>query len=264
MKNRASSHLLAILVIVAFEIAGYVAVTRAALLRGYQPPLASAVRDILLYVPVIGILFWLSRVKRFAGNWTLYTTAILLFSVGMLVQYRLYSDPEYNSRNKAEARAEKTQILRLRFINQNYDAEKKQLMGLPTDSQQAEAMLEQQATAHESTVNARSVLTSGRTWIPLLAFAAFALAYSFCVRDQFLNLVQRHSFIIVLITLVPLSAAVVTSSAGKALGNMTPWEPAKIPFLLGFAGILTAYYRDLAKTYWGLPRAQAIVPLLFM
>src|ERR1041384_1850132 len=264
MKNRASSHLLAILVIVGFEIAGYVAVTRAALLRGYQPPLASAARDILLYVPVIGILFWLSRVKRFAGNWTLYTTAILLFSVGLLVQYRLYSDPEYNSRNKAEARAAKTQVLRLRFINQYYDAEKKQLMGLPTDPQQVEAMLEQQAEANESTVNARSVLTSGRTWIPLLALAAFVLAYSFCVRDDFLNWVQRHSFIIVLITLVPLSAAVVTSSAGKALGNMTPWEPSKIPFLLGFAGILTAYYRDLAKTYWGLPRAQAIIPLLAM
>ena len=264
MKNRASSHLLAILVIVGFEIAGYVAVTRAALLRGYQPPLASAARDILLYVPVIGILFWLSRVKRFAGNWTLYTTAILLFSVGLLVQYRLYSDPEYNSRNKAEARAAKTQVLRLRFINQYYDAEKKQLMGLPTDPQQVEAMLEQQAEANESTVNTRSVLTSGRTWIPLLALAAFVLAYSFCVRDDFLNWVQRHSFIIVLITLVPLSAAVVTSSAGKALGNMTPWEPSKIPFLLGFAGILTAYYRDLAKTYWGLPRAQAIIPLLAM
>src|SRR5256714_1890950 len=264
MKNRASSHLFAILIIVGFEIAGYVAVTRAALLRGYQPPLASAVRDILLYVPVIGLLFWLARGKRFAGNWTLYTTAVLLFSVGLLVQYRLYSDPEYNARNKAEARALKTQVLRLRFINQNYDAEKKQMLGVPTDPQQAEAMLEQQAEAREPDVTTRNVLTSGRTWIPLLAFAAFALAYSFCVRDKYLNLAQRYSFIIVLLTLVPLSIAVVTSSAGKALGNMTPWEPSKIPFLLGFAGILTAYYRDLAKTYWGLPRAQAIVPLLFM
>ncbi len=264
MKNRASSHLLAILVIVGVEITGYLAVTRAALLRGYQPPLASAVRDILLYVPVIALLFWLSRARRYMGNWTLFTVAILLFSVGLLVQYRLYSDPEYNSRNKAEARAEKTQVLRLRYINQYYDAEKKKLLGLPADPQQAQAMLEQQAQARASTVSARSVLTSGRTWIPLLAFAAFAIAYSFCVRDKFLNFVQRHSFIIVLVTLLPLTAAVVTSSAGKALGNMTPWEPSKIPFLLGFAGILTAYYRDLAKTFWGLPRAQAMIPLLVM
>ena len=45
---------------------------------------------------------------------------------------------------------------------------------------------------------------------------------------------------------------------------MTPWEPSKIPFLLGFAGILTARYKDLAETYWGIPRARDIVPLLVM
>jgi len=67
-----------------------------------------------------------------------------------------------------------------------------------------------------------------------------------------------------LLTLVPLAVAVVTSSAGKALGNMTPWEPSKIPFLLGFAGILTARYKDLAETYWGIPRARDVVPLLVM
>jgi cell division protein FtsW (lipid II flippase) len=84
------------------------------------------------------------------------------------------------------------------------------------------------------------------------------------VRDGFLLWLQRNSFIIVLLTLLPLAAAVVTSSAGKALGNMTPWEPSKIPFLLGFAGILTARYKDLAETYWGIPRARDIVPLLVM
>jgi len=45
------------------------------------------------------------------------------------------------------------------------------------------------------------------------------------------------------LTLIPLAAAIVTSSAGKAAGNTTPWEPAKVPFLLGFAGILTARYK---------------------
>jgi cell division protein FtsW (lipid II flippase) len=76
--------------------------------------------------------------------------------------------------------------------------------------------------------------------------------------------IQRNSFLIVLITLIPLGIAVVTSSAGKALGNMTPWEPSKIPFLLGFAGLLTARYKDLAETYWGIPRARDVVPLLVM
>ena len=45
---------------------------------------------------------------------------------------------------------------------------------------------------------------------------------------------------------------------------MTPWELAKIPFLIGFAGILTAHYRELARTYWGLPRARNVLPLIVM
>src|SRR5215210_2602537 len=131
MKNRASSHLLVLLLIIAFEVVGYVAVYESAQLRGYVPSLVQAGRDLLLYVPVIALVFWLSRSMRFAGNWTLFTAAILLFSVGMLVQFRLYSDPEYGSRQKAEARAEKTQTLRMRYIGQFYDAEKKKRLGLP-------------------------------------------------------------------------------------------------------------------------------------
>ena len=68
---------------------------------------------------------------RFAGNWVLFTTAILLFAFGMLIQYRLYSDPEYNARNKAAAREEKMEALRTRYIMENYDPVKKQMMGLP-------------------------------------------------------------------------------------------------------------------------------------
>ena len=45
---------------------------------------------------------------------------------------------------------------------------------------------------------------------------------------------------------------------------MTPWEPSKIPFLFGFAGILTAHYRELAQTYWGVPRARDVLPLIVM
>ncbi|MCA1628426.1 MAG: FtsW/RodA/SpoVE family cell cycle protein, partial [Acidobacteria bacterium] len=263
MKNRASSHLLALLLIVVFQVLGYMAVYNAALLRGYEPSLARIGRDLFLYVPLFLMVLWLSRRFKYAGNWTLYTTAVLLFSIGMLVQFRLYSDPEYNSRNKAEAREQKTQVQRLRYIKQNYDDEKKQMLGLPTDPQQLEAVLDTE-TRRQSSYTVGQALTSSATWIPLIAFFAFGLAFWLCLRDDFLSFVQRHSFIIVLLTLVPLVAAVVTSSGGKALGNMTPWEPSKIPFLLGFAGILTAYYRDLAKTYWGVPRAQAVVPLMVM
>ena len=261
MKNRASSHLLVLLLILGFEIVGYIAVYRAALLRGYEPSLVSAVRDLLLFVPIIGILFWLSRVMRFRGNWALYTLAILLFSVGTLVQYRLYSDPEYGSGNKAAARAEKMQVQRLRFINQYYDAEKKKLIGIEATAPQPDVEPE---ITRRSQVTVGQVLTSSFTWIPLFSFFAICAAFWICMQDRYLEWMQRNSFIIVLITIIPLLIAVASSSAGKFLGNMTPWEPSKIPFLVGFAGILTAHYRDLARTYWGFPRAQNVLPLVIM
>ncbi len=262
MKNRASSHLLIILLLLIFEIAGYWGIHRAALLRGYETSIIGAIRDLLMFVPLFILVIWLSRFMRYSGNWILFTAAVLLFSVGLMIQYRLYSDPEYNSRNKADARQAKMEALRTRYIIENYDPVKKQLMGLPPTP--AQAIDVDQLPRIPSNYTFGQALTSSYTWIPIFSFIAFGLAYSFCVRDGFLLWIQRNSFIIVLLTLVPLAAAVVTSSAGKALGNMTPWEPSKIPFLLGFAGILTARYKDLAETYWGIPRARDIVPLLVM
>ena len=58
--------------------------------------------------------------------------------------------------------------------------------------------------------------------------------------------------------------AAITSRAGKAIGNMTPWELAKIPFLIGFAAILAILYKNLARTYWGVPRAKDVFPLVVM
>jgi cell division protein FtsW (lipid II flippase) len=262
MKNRASSHLLLLLLIVGFEIAGYFAIHRAGLLRGYETSIIGAVRDLMMFVPLIALVLWLSRSMKFAGNWVLFTIAILLFAIGMLVQYRLYSDPEYNARNKAIAREEKMDALRTRYIMENYDPAKKQMMGLPPTPAQPLSL--EQLPHKPSNYTLWNAVTSGYTWIPVFSIIAFAVAYSLCVRDGFLLWLQRNSFIIVLLTLVPLAIAVVTSSAGKALGNMTPWEPSKIPFLVGFAGILTARYKDLAETYWGIPRARDIVPLLVM
>jgi cell division protein FtsW (lipid II flippase) len=262
MKNRASSHLLIILVILGLEITGYIAIHRAGLLRGYETSVIGAVRDLLMFFPLMVLAIWLSRTKKFIGNWVLFTTAILLFAFGMLIQYRLYSDPEYNARNKAAAREEKMQALRTRYIMENYDPVKKQMMGLPPTP--AQPIDIDQLPKKESPYSLWNALTSSYTWIPIFSFLTFAIAYSLCSRDGFLLWLQRNSFIIVLFTLLPLAIAVVTSSAGKALGNMTPWEPSKIPFLVGFAGILTARYKDLAETYWGVPRARDIVPLLVM
>ncbi|HEY0003589.1 MAG TPA: FtsW/RodA/SpoVE family cell cycle protein [Pyrinomonadaceae bacterium] len=262
MKNRASSHLLALLLLIVFEVVGYYGVHRAALIRGYETSWVGGMRDLLLYLPILFLVIWLTRTMRFKGNWTLYTAAILLFSIGMLVQYRLYSDPEYNARNKAQAREQKAETLQQRYINQHYDAAKKEIVGLPpTPQQQADLDKEKARPANYTFANA---LTSSYTWIPIFSLLVFALAFRFTIRDEFLLWLQRHSFIIVLATLLPLAIAVITSSAGKALGNMTPWEPSKVPFLLGFAGILTARYKELARTYWGVPRARDIVPLAAM
>lgn len=260
MRNRFSSHLLILLALIAIEIVGYYAIRRGALIRGYETSVIGAARDIFIYVPIIAMALWVSAFRKFKGNWVLFTTAILLFSIGLLVQYRLYSDPEYNARNKAAARQEKTDTLRMRYINQNYDAAKRQLMGLPATPPPKD----QEAPVKESSYTIGNALTSSYTWIPVFSLIAFALAFSFCVNDRFLSWIQRNSFIVVLLTLIPLAVAIVSSSAGKAVGNTTPWEPAKVPFLLGFAGILTARYKDLARTYWGIPRARDIVPLVVM
>ena len=262
MKNRASSHLLGVLLIFLFEISGYWAIHRGGLLRGYETSTIGAVRDLLMFVPLLALVIWLSRAMGYSGQWILFTTAVLLFSIGMLVQYRLYSDPEYNARNKSVARAQKMEALRTRYIIENYDPAKKQLMGLPATP--ASSIDINQLPRRPATYSIGDALTSSYTWIPIFSFLAFGIAYMFCVRDGFLLWLQRNSFMLVLLTLVPLAAAVVTSSAGKALGNMTPWEPSKIPFLLGFAGILTARYKDLGETYWGIPRARDVVPLLVM
>src|SRR4029453_2860657 len=121
MKNRASSHLFIILLLLILEVLGYWGIHRAALLRGYETSIVGAVRDLFMFIPLLVLVVVLSRFLRYRGNWILFTVAVLLFSVGMLIQYRLYSDPEYNARNKSAARAEKTDPLRIRYINENYD-----------------------------------------------------------------------------------------------------------------------------------------------
>ena len=260
MRSRLSSHLVLLFGLLGLEIVGYMAIHRAALIRGYETSWIGGGRDLLIYLPIIVMAFWLTRAKKFKGNWTLYTTAILLFSIGMLAQYRLYSDPEYNAKNKAVARQEKTETLRMRYINESYDATKRQMMGLPATPPPKDV----EAPVKEANYTIANALTSSYTWIPVFSLFAFGLAFSFCASDRFLLWIQRNSFIIVLLTLIPLAVAIVYSSAGKAAGNTTPWEPAKVPFLLGFAGILTARYKDLARTYWGIPRARDIVPLVVM
>jgi len=121
-----------------------------------------------------------------------------------------------------------------------------------------------QETPRPATERLTEVLFSGNTVNPLLGIFGMLVAFLFMRRERFLELLQKNGFLVVLLTLGPHFVAAITSRAGKALGNMTPWEPSKIPFLIGFAAILAVLYKNLARTYWGLPRARDVLPLLVM
>lgn len=263
MKSRASTHILIILIIVGLTALAHYSIHYSALIRGYETSWITAGRNLLLFVPLVLFMIYMARFTRFAGNWTIYTTALLLFSLGLVGQYRLFSDPEYTSiKDKAEAREAKIETLQLRYIREHYSPEKKQLMGLPPTPPAPVDLASETPRAAPETLT--DVLFSGKTLIPLFAFACFLAAYLLFKRDRVLDILQNNGFLLVLLTLVPLMAAAANSSSGKFIGNMTPWEPSKIPFLLGFAAVLTVLYRNLAKTYWGVPRVRDIVPMVFM
>lgn len=265
MKNRASSHMLILLVIVALTALAHYSIYYGALIRGFETSWLTAGRNLFLFVPFLLAPIFLARYTKFSGNWTLYTSALLLFSIGLVAQYRLFTDPEYvthNDKEKAIERKEKIETLQLHYIQENYSAEKKRMMGLPP-ADPAPVDLSQE-TPRPSKDTFLAIATSTRTWLPLFAFLCCIGAYLICRREDTLDLLQKYGFEIVLLTLVPLLIAAVLSKAGKFLGGMTPWEPAKIPFLIGFAAILTALYKNLAQTYWGVPHLRDVLPLLAM
>ncbi len=209
-----------------------------ALIRGYVTSTLAAFRNIFLlsFLTVLPII--LKRFLRFDGNWTLFTSAVLLFSIGLTIQYRLFSDPEYTSRkDKAEARQEKSKVLQLHYIQENYSAEKKKIMGLPASPPSPVDLSTETPKPVDESFS--TVLISGNTVNPLLGFIGLIGAFIIIRREDVLKLLQKNGFLVVLLTLGPLLLAAITSHAGKSIGNMTPWEPAKIPFLIGFAAILS-------------------------
>ena len=263
MKNRTSSHFFILVLIVILTAISHYSIYYGGLIRGYETSWITGVRNIgliafLAFLPVL-----LKKIVKFNGNWTLYTTCVLLFSIGLTVQYRLFSDPEYISRkDKAEAREEKIKTLQLHYIQENYSADKKRMMGLPATPPSPVDLDAEKARPSEETLGA--VLLSGKTVNPILGIIGLIAAFLLLREDRVLDLLQRNGFVIVLLTLVPLILAAITSRAGKSIGNMTPWEPSKIPFLIGFAAVLAILYKNLARTYWGLPRARDVLPLVFM
>ena len=263
MKNRTSSHFFILVLIVVMTAISHYSIYYGALIRGYETSSLTAFRNLSLLSLLAILPIFLKHVFKYKGSWTVYTTAVLLFSIGLTIQYRLFSDPEYTSKdNKAEAIAAKTKTLQLHYIQQNYSPEKKQMMGLP-QTPPSDVDLSKE-TPRPSNDTPLQVMFSGNTVNPILAIIGMMFAFLLGRRERVLDFLQRNGFLLVLLTLVPLLFAAVTSHAGKALGNMTPWEPAKIPFLIGFAAILAVLYKNLARTYWGLPRAKDVLPLIVM
>ena len=264
MKNRTSTHFFILLIIVVLTAIAHYSIYYGALIRGYETSGLTAGRNIFLLFILAVLPIILSRFLKYQRQLdVLYTTAVLLFSIGLTVQYRLFSDPEYTSRkNKAEARQEKIKTLQLHYIQENYSAEKKQMMGLPPSPPSPVDLSKE--TPRPASEGLTEVLFSGKTINPILGIIGLIGVIILLRRDDVLNLLQKNGFLIVLLTLFPLFIAAITSSAGKSIANMTPWEPAKIPFLIGFAAILAVLYKNLARTYWGIPRAKDVVPLVFM
>jgi cell division protein FtsW (lipid II flippase) len=263
MKNKPSSHILVLLIIVLLTAVAHYSIYYGALIRGFETSWLTAARNLALFLPALIAPILLSRFAKFSGNWTLYTSAFLLFSLGLVGQYRLFTDPEYVSNDKkAEARQAKIETLQLHYIQENYSAEKKRMMGLPaTDPAPVDLSQEKPRPSPDTLA---TLLTSTRTILPLFGFACCLGAFWLFRRDDVLDLLQRNGFVVVLLTLAPLIAAAVMSRAGKFIGNMTPWELAKIPFLIGFAAVLTLLYKNLAQTFWGIPKTKDLLPLLVM
>ena len=182
MKQRPSSHFFILLILLLLDVLAYVAIQRSGLSRGFSPSIPLAVRDLLLFLPILGIFLWLVRRARYAGDWTLLTLAIMLFGIGQFMQYRLFTDPEYSARASADSRRAwlaKADTIRQQNINQYYDAEKKRaLFGDPAyripmaeDGRPGDTKLVDQESGSWST---ERILTSLSTFIPLLALAGWS------------------------------------------------------------------------------------------
>jgi cell division protein FtsW (lipid II flippase) len=265
MKNRPSSHFLILMLIVIVTAIAHYSIYYGALIRGYETNYLIAVRNLSLLLLLSIIPIVLGKIFKFKGNWTLFTSAVLLFSIGLTIQYRLFSDPEYVSHEKKAklaAQNEKNRTAQLHYIQENYSPEKKQMMGLPATPPSPVDLSKE--TPRQATETAIQVAFASRTLIPIFAILFFVAAFVATTRDDLLELLKRNGFLIVLLTLVPLFFAAITSRAGKFIGNLTPWELAKIPFLIGFAAVLAVLYKNLERTYWGIPRARDVLPLVVM
>ncbi len=262
MKNRTSTHVLILLLIVVITAISHYSIYYGGLIRGYEASTLAAFRNLGLLAALAILPILIKKFLRFDGNWTIYASAVLLFSIGLTVQYRLFTDPEYTSqKDKATARQAKIKTLQMHYIQENYSPEKKQLMGLPATPPTPVDLSTEKPRPPDDTL--WSVFSSGRFVNPVLGIIGLLGFYIAFRRNDIIERIKQKGFLIVLITLPLLLVPAGLAERGKFL-NMTPWELAKVPFLIGFAAILAVLYKNLARTYWGVPRAKDALPLVVM
>lgn len=254
-RTKPSLHLLMIAIIFGLSLLGYVAVIWSGEIRGYQPSKIVAARDIALLVPVLAFFFWMIRARRFRGELMVLTAALFLFAFGQVIQFRLFSDPEYGARGTArmKAREAKAQTVRLLNIETGYDDEKKAFMFGAAGAVPKSPGFQSRSDDGYSLID---ILTSVNTYIPIAGLIAMAGAFVLFKSEKSLLWLQRHALILGLATLIPFGLVVLISKEGKFLGQTTPWEGVKIFFLLSFTGMLADTYRQLRRTRWGLPPAR--------
>jgi cell division protein FtsW (lipid II flippase) len=259
-RTRPSVHLLLLVLIFAISLVGHLAVIWSAELRGYEPSTLVAARDLALFIAVGAAFVWLTKSLRYRGELMTMTAAVLLFAIGMIMQFRLFSDPEYGSRGseRTKAREAKAQTIRLLNIQTGYDDEKKRFLFGSTAVPQRTGNTIQQSD-HYSFLQ---VATSAQTIIPIVALGGMLASFLVFRRDSVLLWLQRHALLIGLATLVPFELMVMFSREGKFFGQTTPWEGVKVIFLVSFAGILADTYRHLRRTRWGLPPLRYVVPFV--
>lgn len=261
VRTSPSLHLLMFLLIFGAALLGYVAVIWSGEIRGYQPSKIVAARDLALLIPILGVFFWMTRAQRFRGEMIILTAAIFLFTVGQVMQFRLFSDPEYGARGieRMKARQAKAQTIRLLNVETGYDDEKKAFMFGPSAAVPKTPGFKSPESAEYSFLD---ILTSANTYIPIAALVAMAGGFRLFKGDKFLLALQRHALLLGLGTLIPFGLIVLISEDGKFFGQTTPWEGVKILFLLSFAGMLADTYRHLRRTRWGLPPARYFLPFV--
>ncbi|HYL98307.1 MAG TPA: hypothetical protein VEZ90_05080, partial [Blastocatellia bacterium] len=200
-RTRPSLSLLVIAAIAVVSVGGYVAIILSARIHGYEASQIVAARDIGFLLVIACLFFWLVRRQKYKGEMLLLSASVLLFAGGSLLQYRLFSDPEYGARgaDKSHARQLKDYAVRMRNIELGYDdARKRFLFGDAIGTEQTQ--LAELEAKEKSSVN---IFTSQNTYIPLAAFLALGVGFLIFKREEALLWLQKRSLIIGVVTMIP-------------------------------------------------------------